>query len=59
VDYNIDFGDVQTTLDLSPERPNMTWWAAEIPMTSDTAARKSKAFFSLWKRPDFTLCSHL
>ena len=30
VDYNIDFGDVQTTLDLSPEGPTMTWWAAEI-----------------------------
>ena len=30
VDYNIDFGDVQTTLDLSPDGPTMTWWASEI-----------------------------
>ena len=30
VDYNIDFGDVQTTLDLSPSGSTMTLWAAEI-----------------------------
>jgi len=30
VDYNIDFGDVQTTLDLSPDGSNMSWWAADI-----------------------------
>lgn len=30
VDYNIDFGDVLTTLDFDPEQPVMTEWAAEI-----------------------------
>jgi MinD-like ATPase involved in chromosome partitioning or flagellar assembly len=30
VDYNIDFGDVLTTLNFSPEGPVMTEWAAEI-----------------------------
>jgi pilus assembly protein CpaE len=30
VDYNIDFGDVQTTLDLPPDGPTMAWWAEEI-----------------------------
>ena len=30
VDYNIDFGDVLTTLDFSPDGPTMTDWAADI-----------------------------
>ena len=30
VDYNIDFGDVLTTLDFSPDGPTMTYWAADI-----------------------------
>ena len=30
VDYNIDFGDVLTTLDFQPEGPTMTYWAADI-----------------------------
>jgi len=30
VDYNIDFGDCMTTLDLSPDGSNMSWWAADI-----------------------------
>lgn len=30
VDYNIDFGDVLTTLDLNSEGPNMAAWAVDI-----------------------------
>lgn len=30
VDYNIDFGDVASTLELSETGPNMTYWATEI-----------------------------
>lgn len=30
VDYNIDFGDVMTTLDYDPKGVNMTYWASEI-----------------------------
>ena len=30
VDYNIDFGDVLTTLDFRSDGPNMTNWAADI-----------------------------
>lgn len=30
VDYNIDFGDVATTLMLDEQGPNMTYWASEI-----------------------------
>jgi pilus assembly protein CpaE len=30
VDYNIDFGDVATTLEFSDDGPNMSYWAAEI-----------------------------
>lgn len=30
VDYNIDFGDVSTTLELTDSAANMSYWAAEI-----------------------------
>lgn len=30
LDYNIDFGDVATTLELKDSGPNMSYWAAEI-----------------------------
>jgi len=30
VDYNIDFGDVATTLEFKDDGPNMSYWAAEI-----------------------------
>ena len=30
VDYNIDFGDIMTTLNYDPKGVNMTYWAAEI-----------------------------
>lgn len=30
VDYNIDFGDVATTLEFRDDGPNMSYWAAEI-----------------------------
>lgn len=30
VDYNIDFGDVSTTLELDDAGPNMSYWASEI-----------------------------
>ena len=30
VDYNIDFGDVATTLELRDDGPNMSYWASEI-----------------------------
>lgn len=46
VDYNIDFGDVLPTLDLSADKPNMSAWAADIQRRLAAGEWKDEMLYS-------------
>lgn len=46
LDYNIDFGDVLTTLNLDAKGPNMSQWAAEIRERAAAGEDPSKITYS-------------
>lgn len=46
VDYNIDFGDVLTTLDYNSEGPNMTVWAEDIRKRIATGEKAEEVGYS-------------
>lgn len=52
VDYNIDFGDVSTTLELDDGGPNMSYWASEIRELMERGQKPEDINFSRQQMED-------
>ena len=55
VDYNIDFGDVATTLMLNEQGANMTYWASEIREMLESGKEPSEIVFDRKHMEDYYL----
>lgn len=55
VDYNIDFGDVATTLMLKEDGANMTYWASEIREMLDAGKKPEEIVFDRKHMEDYYL----
>lgn len=54
-DYNIDFGDVATTLELDDSGPNMSYWASEIREMIERGQNPDEITFTKHQMEDYYL----